>query len=228
MLSIFHSCSFSLSNNNGLYFPRWAWEAIALLCGMLPGNEAIVGIGANAIILNITSMTYMIYLGLSVSGNVRIGNALGANDPRRAQITSFLALLMGSILSIMNAILLLSLGKRLPSMFTADPEIKDKSNQLLFMAAAFQLPDALYGSVQGIFRGSGRHTLGAKLNFVAYYCIGIPIGYCLGMKQGHGVLGLWMGMTIGLFTVSICGTTFVLRSNWVDLAFKARDRFAKY
>ena len=36
-----------------------AFEAIALLCGILPGDEAIIGIGANAIILYVGNMTYL-------------------------------------------------------------------------------------------------------------------------------------------------------------------------
>ena len=65
-------------------FEWWAFELIALLSGWLP--NAVASIGANAVVGNISAVIYMIYLGLSVSGNVRIGNALGAGDASRAKV----------------------------------------------------------------------------------------------------------------------------------------------
>ncbi len=206
---------------------RWAWEAVALLCGLLPGKQGIIGIGANAIILSITSMTYMMYLGVSVAGSVRIGNALGNGNRYKAEIASYLALALSSAISIMNVIVLLLFRFQLPHIFTSDSEICEKVTRLLCIGAVFQLPDAVYGSVQGIFRGSGRHALGAKLNFIAYYCIGIPLGYFFGLRFGLGVEGLWMGMTMGLISVSICGLVVVVKSNRRGLVLYSKERDKK-
>jgi MATE family multidrug resistance protein len=49
----------------------------------------------------------------------------------------------------------------------------------------------------GVLRGSGRQYIGAVVNFIAYYVIGIPIGAVLGLKTNLGVIGLWSGMAIG-------------------------------
>lgn len=62
-------------------FEWWSFEALGLLCGLLP--DPVVSIGANAVINNVSAMVYMLYLGISISGNVRIGNALGAGDARK-------------------------------------------------------------------------------------------------------------------------------------------------
>jgi len=206
-----------------LVFEWWAWEAVALLCGLLPGKQGIIGIGANAIMLNITSMTYMLYLGVSVAGSVRIGNALGNGNCQKAEVASHLALALSSAISIMNVIVLLLFRFQVPHIFTSDEGICEKVSRLLCIGAVFQLPDAVYGSVQGIFRGSGRHALGAKLNFIAYYCIGIPLGYFLGLRLGYGVEGLWTGMTVGLVSVSVCGLVCILKSNRSELAYYSKE-----
>ncbi len=182
---------------------RCAFEFIALLCGILPGEEAIIGIGANSIIMNVSSLCYMLYLGASVSGNVRVGNALGAGDAHRAEIASNLTLVCGTIMSIINMTLLLSFRKILPWLFTTDFDIAQKAQHLFLIATVFQLPDAVNGCVQGIFRGSGRQSLAAIYNFCAYYILGIPLGYFLGIKLGFGVEGLWWGMTVGLLSIAI-------------------------
>ena len=179
-----------------IFCGRCAFEVVALLCGILGGDEAIIGIGANAVIMNFSSMTYMLYLGVSVSGNVRIGNALGAGDSTRAKSASYVTLGLGALMSMINVIFLLTFRQKLPWLITTDIDIVEEAQRLFIIAAIFQFPDAIGASVKGmssitlhlsrgnlgevthqllptgIFRGSGRQALAAKLNFAAYYIIG--------------------------------------------------------
>ncbi len=203
---------------------RWAFEALALLCGILPGDEAIIGIGANAIILNVSSTTYMVYMGMSVAGNVRLGNALGAGDAHRARVASNLTLSLGAITALINIGFLLSTRTTLPWCFTTDVDIAKEAEHLFVIAACYQLPDAINGAVQGIFRGSGRQALAAQWNFVAYYCIGIPLAYVFGIAFGGGVEGLWWGITVGLSVIATGCTGIVLRSDWEAFSSEAKAR----
>lgn len=43
----------------------WAWEAVAMMAGWLANYE--VALAANAILINIESFTYMVYLGISTT-----------------------------------------------------------------------------------------------------------------------------------------------------------------
>ena len=51
--------------------------------------------------------------------------------------------------------------------------------------------------IGGVLRGSGRQYIGAIMNFVGYYIIGLPVGITLAIKLGWGVLGIWIGMASG-------------------------------
>jgi MATE family multidrug resistance protein len=204
-----------------------AFEVIALLCGILPGQEAIVGIGANSIIMNVSSITYTLYQGVAVSGNVRVGNALGAGEAHRAEVASKLTFACGAILSCINVAFLLTFRHGIPWIFTSDPDIIEQAKTLLLITTAFQFSDAFNACVQGVFRGSGRQALAAKYNFVAFYIIGIPLGYTLGVREGYGVEGLWLGITAGLFSIAIGGTTVVMQSDWKKLASEANSRLSR-
>ena len=160
-----------------LCFEWWAFEVLAVISGLLP--DAVLAIGVNAILLNLSSMVYMLYLGVSIAANVRIGNALGSGLPRRANLAAKLAVGLAAVCAAMCAVFLLAFHESLPTVFTHDPEIGEYCSRLLFVAAAFQLPDAINGAVQGILKGSGRQSIGAYLNFVAYYVAGIPFGILL-------------------------------------------------
>jgi MATE family multidrug resistance protein len=205
---------------------RCAFEVLALLCGILPGQEAIIGIGANSIVMNVTSLTYTLYLGASVSGNVRVGNALGAGDAHRAEIASNLSLASGAVISLLNMAFLMTSRMKLPSLFTTDVGIVEKAQHLLLIATAFQLPDAINACNQGIFRGSGRQSLAALYNFVAFYIIGLPLGYVLGINFGFGIEGLWWGITTGLFAIALGSLAIVLQSDWKKLADDASLRLS--
>lgn len=51
--------------------------------------------------------------------------------------------------------------------------------------------------IGGVFRGSGRQYIGAIMNFIGYYIIGLPLGITLALKVKWGILGLWIGMNFG-------------------------------
>lgn len=204
-----------------------AFEVIALLCGIIPDQEeALIAIGSNAIVMNVSSFAFMLYLGAGVAGNVRIGNALGSGDGHRAEVAAYLSIANGVMLSLINIAAFVSFRESLASVFTTDPDLIDKCRSLFVVVSLFQLPDAINGVEQGIFRAAGWQSLAAKLNFVAYYVIGIPIGYFLCLPLGMGVEGLWIGMTAGLVTVSTANSVFIWKSDWAALAFDARKRLS--
>ena len=204
-----------------------AFEVIALLCGIIPDpEEALIAIGSNAIVLNVSSFAFMLYLGAGVAGNVRIGNALGAGDTHRAEVATYLAVAIGTLLSLVNIALILTFRDKLASIFTKDEDLLNKCRSLFIVVALFQLPDAINGTIQGVFRASGMQSLAAKLNFLAYYILGIPMGYYLAIPLGYGVEGLWIGMFAGLLVISTAGSIVIWQNDWASLATAARGRLS--
>ena len=210
-----------------LMFEWVAFEVIALLCGIIPNQEeALIAIGSNAIVFNVSSFAFMLYLGTGVAGNVRIGNALGAGDAHRAEVATYLAVAIGTLLSLVNIALIVTFRENVASIFTNDEDLLNECRSLFIVVALFQLPDAINGVEQGVFRASGRQSLSAKLNFVAYYVIGIPVGYCLAIPFGMGVEGLWIGMFAGLVVISTANSIVIWKSDWAALATAATSRLS--
>ena len=204
-------------------FEWWAFEVLALLCGFLPNS--VQAIGANAVILNITTSTYMLYLGISVAGSVRIGNSVGAGNEKQAKVVSNLTMIFGIIFSMFVAVLLVFFRKSVPVLFTKDEAIQNLSTTLISGIAIFQIVDAINACVQGVLRGSGCQAIGAKLVFVSYYIIGLPLGAILALFLQFGVAGLWIGVTVGLTIMSIIGLVIICQTDWVSLITASKTRF---
>ncbi|MDB5150581.1 MAG: Multidrug resistance protein NorM, partial [Mucilaginibacter sp.] len=55
----------------------------------------------------------------------------------------------------------------------------------------------------GVLRGMGDVNIPTVITFLAYWVIGLPIGYLLGIKFNLGVYGVWYGLVLGLATASV-------------------------
>jgi len=69
------------------------------------------------------------------------------------------------------------------------------------VAAACQLCDGLQTVATGALRGSGDTKTPMLANFVAYWLIGLPVGYFLCFKLGWGAVGIWIGLCGGLMII---------------------------
>jgi MATE family multidrug resistance protein len=63
--------------------------------------------------------------------------------------------------------------------------------RLCGLLAFYQVFDAINAYAQGIFRGSGRQSEGAIINFICYYLIGLPLAAFFGFRRKWG---LWLVM----------------------------------
>lgn len=86
------------------------------------------------------------------------------------------------------------------------------------MAASFQFVDAVNSACQGVFRGSGRQILGAKLNFLAFFVVGLPLASVLAFYAHLNLYGIWAGITGGLATSCVFSVYFVLSTDWKRLS----------
>lgn len=66
---------------------------------------------------------YMIYLGISVAGSVRVGNAIGAAQPLHFRLAARLSLCLSAVTSLFNTFIIFVLRYYTPRVFTDDPGI---------------------------------------------------------------------------------------------------------
>ncbi|WP_420400342.1 MATE family efflux transporter [Flagellimonas sp.] len=186
-----------------MFFEVAIFTAAIWLSGVLGKNAQ----AANQIALNLSSMTFMVGMGLSVAAMVRVGNQKGLRrfgELRRiAQSIFFLTLL----LEVIFAALFLIGRHWLPTIYL---DVDDMVNQmdnteviiiaakLLLVAAFFQISDGIQVVVLGALRGLQDVKIPTFITFVAYWLIGFPVSYYFGLFSELKSTGIWLGLLLGL------------------------------
>lgn len=75
--------------------------------------------------------------------------------------------------------------------------------QLLLLAAVFQLFDGAQVVGLGILRGMSDVNYPTIITFLAYWVLGLPVGYWLGIHFGMGAIGVWCGLVLGLAAAAL-------------------------
>ncbi|XP_028632401.1 multidrug and toxin extrusion protein 1 [Grammomys surdaster] len=188
----------------------WAYEVGSFLSGIL----GMVELGAQSITYELAIIVYMIPAGFSVAANVRVGNALGAGNIDQAKKSSAISLIVTELFAVTFCVLLLGCKDLVGYIFTTDRDIVTLVAQVIPIYAVSHLFEALACTSGGVLRGTGNQKVGAIVNAIGYYVIGLPIGIALMFAAKLGVIGLWSGIIICAACQTMCFLVFIARLNW--------------
>lgn len=191
----------------GLGFPAasqtGAEVGVFALATALSGMLDPISSAAHQIALNMAGVAFMFPLGLGSAGAVRVGHAVGARDRQRAAAAGWTAILLATGFMVLAASTFVFRPRQLIGWFSTDPSVLSVGTSLLLLAAVFQLFDGIQGVITGTLRGLGDTQTPMKVNLIAHWLFGLPIGYLLCFVAGWGVYGLWVGLSLGLIVVGI-------------------------
>ena len=172
----------------------------------LAGRLAPTSLAAHQIAINYAALTFMVPLGISSAGAVRVGHAVGRGDAAGAARAGWTALLYAVLFMLTAAAAFVTVPRLLLRAFTTDAGVLDIGVTLLFIAAIFQLFDGLQGTATGALRGLGDTRTPMLWNLFGHWGVGIPLSYTLCFVLGRGITGLWWGLSLGLI---ICGVALL-------------------
>ena len=191
-----------------MFFEVGIFTAAIWLSGVLGKNPQ----AANQIALNLSSMTFMVGIGLSVAAMVRVGNQKGLNDFISLRRIAFSIFFLTFIIEIIFASFFLIFRDWLPTLYidgdtlvniNDNKEVVLLASKLLLVAAFFQIFDGLQVAILGALRGLQDVKIPAFITFVSYWIVGFPVSYYLGLYTSLESVGIWIGLFTGLFLASI-------------------------
>jgi MATE family multidrug resistance protein len=184
------------------------FTAAIWLCGSIGKTSQ----AANQIALSLASLTFMFAMGLSVVSMIRVSNQKGLKEYTNLVIVARSIFLLSVIIAVIFALLFVALHTVLPYLFlnmenqaqyVDNLEVIAIASQLLIIAAIFQISDSIQVVVLGALRGLQDVKVPMYMTFVAYWIIGFPISYYLGLKTDLGAKGVWIGLLAGLTVAAI-------------------------
>ncbi len=178
------------------------------LSGFLGKNNQ----AANQIALSMASMTFMFAMGLSVAAMVRVGNNKGQGDYTNLRTVARSVFLLVIIVETVFALLFVAFHQFLPHLFlnmentlqmADNAEVIGIAATLILVAAVFQISDGVQVVVLGALRGLQDVKVPTIITFVAYWLIGFPISYYLGLHTPLKGTGIWIGLLAGLTAAAL-------------------------
>lgn len=180
---------------------------VFMTTGIMIGLLGTAALGAHQLVINFASLCFMVPLGIGQAATVRVAFELGAERPARANRAAYGALALGAVLMIAAALVIWLAPLAICRMYI---DIDDPANrelvvialQLLAIAGLFQIADGVQAIAAGALRGYRDTAVPMVLAAIGYWGIGFAGGWALAFPLGHGAVGLWWGLALGLLVVA--------------------------
>lgn len=173
------------------------------IAALLISRLGTVAVAAHQIAINVASITFMVPLGLALAITVRVGNAAGRNDPAGVRYAGFSGIALTFITQAVASSLMLGIPFWIARLYTETPTVLALAAHLLVLAGAFQFADGIQVSCNGALRGLKDTRMPMLITVLAYWGIGMPIGYALAFHAGWRTPGMWVGLSAGLYAAAL-------------------------
>ena len=180
-------------------FEIGAFAVAALMTGKIGAMEQ----AAHQTAITFVAMTYMMASGIASAATIKVGNSFGSQNYFRIQKFAKVSYHLVIVFMLIFAVIFTVFNQYLPYIITSDPAVIPLAAQLLIIAGVFQLFDGAQVVGLGTLRGMGDVKTPTFITFFAYWVIGLPVAYFLGIQLNIGVKGIWYGLTLGLLTSSV-------------------------
>jgi MATE family multidrug resistance protein len=182
-----------------MLFEAMLFNAATLMMGIF----GAASIAAHQIAMNVGSVTFMVPLGIGLAATVRVGLFVGAKNAEGARRAGHTAILCGAGFMLVCAVVIALIPKTLVSIYVpaADPanaEMVKLAIVFLYVAAIFQLFDALQVTAQMSLRGMKDAQAPMWIAGLSYWLVGFTLSYTLAFWAGMQGLGVWIGLAAGL------------------------------
>jgi MATE family multidrug resistance protein len=158
---------------------------------------------AHQVALNLSSLTFMVPLGVSSAAAVIVGHAVGRGDAPGVRRATSAALLIGAGFMACTGLLFIGLPGPLARVYSDDAAVLALAVLLLPIAGVFQVFDGLQVVALGLLRGLGDTRVPMLVNVLGFWLVGMPVSVWLGFGAGFGAVGLWWGLVAGLVMVAL-------------------------
>lgn len=176
-------------------------------CTIMIGRMGLFQAAAHNIVINLTSVTFMVPLAISTAIAVKISYAYGQkNYPDILRYTKA-GLTLSLLFMSCTGLSFYFIPNVFSQIFTDNTQVIQIVATLLIAVALFQIFDGTQICLAGALRGVGHSQPQAYIMFLGYWVLGLPLGWYLANIQNLYAFGFWLGLALAL---SIAGISMLL------------------
>ena len=170
-----------------------------------------VVVASHTIAMNVSGLLVIVPIALSAVASVEVGEAMGTTNWVKAKRKAISATTLALSFYLIGLLVLIFGCDLIVSWYSDDAAVKALAPVLMLYCAVFLLPDTLQVIAVGILRGFKDSRTIFFITIVAYWVVGMPVGYTLGyglitgdtFEAMLGAKGFWLGFICSLSCASI-------------------------
>lgn len=182
-----------------IFFETAVFAAVTLLMSRFDTLTIAAHQAAN----NFASTLYMIPLSICLALTILVGFETGAARLKDARQYAVLGVGTAAGMALVTAVLLMLFRQSVAEIYSSDSDVVALTKHFLIYAIFFQMSDAIATPTQGVLRGYKDVNPGFWISLLAYWIIGLPLGFVLANYTPQGPYGYWVGLITGLAVAAV-------------------------
>ncbi len=186
--------------------------ALFASAGLMTASFGATVVAAHAIAINLAALMFMVPLSVHSATTIHVGHRAGAGRWACARDAGWIGAGLCVATMVVSAVVLVLAREGIAALYSTDVAVIAMAAGLLTYAALFQVADGLQVGMAGALRGFKDARVPMWLCVAAYWGVGFPLAWGLGVVAGRGAPAIWLGLIAGLFTAA---TLLTLRWRYV-------------
>jgi MATE family multidrug resistance protein len=187
--------------------------AFATMVVMLTNLSELDG-AANQIAIQVLHFGFLPCLAIGQAASVLAGQAVGAGRREWVRGIAMQAMLPACAYALLAGMTFLLAGEWIAGHFTDDPALLQLTTRLFYVAAVFQLADAVDIVSRSVLQGTGDVRFCAWTGITLAWMLTPPLTWLLAYHYELGALGGWLGLCVELFIATVVFSSRVRGTRW--------------
>jgi putative MATE family efflux protein len=175
------------------------------------GSDAVAGYGFG---IRVILFALLPSWGMSNAAATMVGQALGANNPERAEKSVWIAGFYNMIFLGSIGLCFVLFARQIIGLFTQDPNVAQYGVDCLRIVAYGFLFYAYGMVIAQSFNGAGDTWTPTIINLFVFWLWELPLAYVLGVHGGLGPRGVFISMAVSFSTLALVSALVFRRGKW--------------
>ena len=177
---------------------------------LIAGHLGTTGLATHHITMTLTSLIFMMAIGMMSATAIRVGNAVGRGDQPGLVMAGWTGIILGGVVALIPTALYLGFPGHIAGFFTQNGEVIAFAETTIRIAGVLLAFDAMMGVSIGALRGTGDVWPAFFFQAASFWLLAIPLAWLLAIEWQMGPAGLVTSIFAGvLLSLAMLVTRFL-------------------